>query len=194
MASNNPAATIPALVKHVTMRIYAKDFSYTHPPGPWVPKTIGKDEERFIVALQMAINELTRQGYVGRGSTSDPAGFISMTGKGLQRTMQHDKDNPSATALFDSMYERAFIENPMEAGRDETTRRGEGPGPKRAHDSGHQSQSGRSAKQHEAEKELLSQYKKDRNLSFKSAATRAKRAVTSWVKRITRRRPPKGRV
>lgn len=109
---STPRVAIPIFVKHVTMAIFRKDFAISHPPPAWVPRAIGKEHERFIVALIMAINSLSNQGYLELGSTASPTGKISPTGRGMMKEREHARDNPASSLEFDQLYLAAFAAIP----------------------------------------------------------------------------------
>ncbi len=195
MARSPDPSDIPALVKHVTMRIASKPFAASHPPGAWVPPARSKEQERFIIAFAMAINALSRQGYVAMGSSPAPGERISLTGRGQEKEKTHSKDNPGSSSGFDSLYREAFA--PAEE-RDPPPGRGAGGMPL--------SRPGETAPHVQplaATKRRVIQRKEQRDLEarttlgkLKSGIRRAKRAVAKVAKvaRAITHRKPKGRV
>lgn len=194
MPANTDPSRIPDIVKHVTMRIYAKPIHISAPPQEdWIPKATRKEYEKYVVAFKMAINTLTAQDYVALGATADPKGFITLTGKGHKRNEMHKKDNPSASTEFDELYTATFA--PSES-RDPVPDRGKGPGPQPRVGVPKPHPLVEYAAQKRVVQRKMQQETEARTLSgrIKTGLRRAKSAVVRRVKRAIHRRPPKGRV
>lgn len=100
---------VPTLVKHVTMRIYDKGGVKLGAPPAWVPRAVGRSAEQFLLSFSAAVNSLVKQGHLGLGSSIDPAGKITLTGKGMLQNARHQFDNAGASSRFDALYQEALV-------------------------------------------------------------------------------------
>lgn len=186
------AAGIPPLVKHVTMRIYDKPIRITHaPPSLAGGGPIGEAENKFLVAYQMALNQLTRNGYVGHGASIQPKGRIVLTGKGLIQSRKHSYDNQQASRRFNVLLNGILARDPN-AKTPTAKEGGSGPlGPLEI-----------PLPVPTADPKLKAQkrsQKNDKNAAvtrnlLDAPKTRATRATKRTVKRVVRRKAPRGRV
>jgi len=84
-------ADIPRLVKHMTLAIMRE-----------------RGATSFKDAFQIARAQLTRYGYLARGSDEGPADNIKLTQKGRKRERDHARRPLRASIDFDRRYVAAF--------------------------------------------------------------------------------------
>jgi len=88
------AVEIPVLLKHMSVRIYAKGYGG------------GTKTRQLVTAFNVARGKLAEWGYLTSGSAKGPLSEIKLTGKGASRDVRHRKEAGGSrrTAAFDLLY------------------------------------------------------------------------------------------
>jgi hypothetical protein len=93
-----PASRLPALLKHMTLAIFKKKK--------------GQEKQRFLEAFEIARHQLVQYGYLTAVSKSGPLKMIKLTGKGIKKSAEHDRESAAKERAFAQLYEqyRASLE------------------------------------------------------------------------------------
>jgi len=75
-----------------------------------IPPTIDRVSEQFLQSYIMAVNQLTRQGFLALGSKPELDAIITLTGKGQLAETQHLRRDMGRFMEFDRRYQEALGE------------------------------------------------------------------------------------